>query len=124
MVKFLQWMYDEGDRLADKPNLGYFLASLQFDGLWFVDHDEYWNHDWDFEMCMHTNCRLTKMFVGRHYEGVFAFITRDHPVVYVLEPSWWICWKPSDLLLVPSASVFAYSSGLILCGSEVDKAHI
>lgn len=55
---------------------------------------------------------------------MIALPPRDDLVVYI--PVWdrWAGWEPRHWLLVRSASVFAYYSGLILCGSDADKEHI
>lgn len=39
-------------------------------------------------------------------------------------PHWWVGWEPNCLLLKPSPSVLTYYSGLNLCWSKSEKAHI
>lgn len=117
-------MHNQGDSLADKPSLEYFVVSRQFDGLWSVDHQEYWARNCNFEMHMRTNRRLAKTFAGWHNVKVFALPSHDRPGVYVSVPGWWVGWESSLSLLVPSPSVFVYYSGLMLCGSKADKVQI
>lgn len=73
---------------------------------------------------MSLSCRLTETFVGWHNIEVFAILPIDRPVAYVLVPSRWVGWEPGCLLLVPSLFVLSYYSGLVVCGSEAEKAHI
>lgn len=72
LVQFLAWMSDQGDGLADKPNLEYFLVLQRFDGLSYVYWPEYWARDCDFEMHMRTNRMLVKTFAGWPNVEVFA----------------------------------------------------
>lgn len=55
---------------------------------------------------------------------MIALLPCDLPAIYVQVLDWWFAWKPGRLLLVPSQSFFAYYSGQMLRGSEVDKAYV
>lgn len=56
-------MQEMADGLGDKPNLEYFTVLSLFNGVWFLDCNEYWSPDCDFEM-LRTNHRLVKTIVG------------------------------------------------------------
>lgn len=115
-----------GDGLAGQPSLEYFVVSPRLDVLSLVEQHEYYacDFDFDFEMCLCTSYRLTKTFVGGHNLGVFALPHSVLPMFYGLGPNWQVDWEPNRFFLVPFSSIFACYSGLMLCGSEADKAHI
>lgn len=64
LAELLAQMHHQGDCLANKPGLEYFLVSTQSDGLWTVDCHEHWARKCDFERHMRMNRRMTKALVG------------------------------------------------------------
>lgn len=72
-------MHKQGDSLARKPNLEYFVGSSQSDGLWFLGRNKYCGCNYDFQMRMRTSGRLIKMFVEWHKVEVFYLPLRDRP---------------------------------------------
>lgn len=113
-------MPEQREIFGSRPHLDYLVESVQFDHVGLDYRQEYWFCDCDFEMCMHTNCLLIKTFLGWHDVEVFALRPCDPLSMYVPVPSCWIRWEQSRPLLVPSPSVFAYFSGLLLHGSEAE----
>lgn len=105
VVEFLVWMRDQEDNLADKPNLEYSVFSPRSDGLWFVDRNECWAHNCDFEMPLPTNIRLIKTFVKWHNVDVFLPPPCARLAVYVPVPGWSVVWELGYLLLVASAFI-------------------
>lgn len=75
-------------------------------------------------MGMRTNRQLIRKFVWWHNVEVFVLPRCDWTPVYVPVPDWWVGREPSRFLLEPSPSVLSCFSGVMLCGSEADKAHV
>lgn len=75
-------------------------------------------------MRMWTLRRLIKAFVGWHNAVLSALPLRNLPMMYVQVSDWWIGWDPNHFLLVPLPSVFTNYSGLMLWGSEAEKAQV
>lgn len=117
-------MPEQGEGIADEPNLKYFVVSWRFGGLWFVDLHECWAHNCSSERRMCTNRLLIKKVVGCHIVEVFVLPPCGRLMMYAPVPDFWICWEPSHFLFVSSPSIFPYYCGLTLHGSEADKAHV
>lgn len=64
-------MHDHGYGLADKLNLDYLVASLQFDALWLVVYHEKWAPDYDTETGICANSPMTQTFAGWNGAEVF-----------------------------------------------------
>lgn len=124
MTVFLVWIHKQGDVLADRPSLEYFVVSSQVDVLWFLDVHEYLVHDGDSEMRMRTRCQLIKTLVEVHNIEVLSLPPLDRPTMYVPVPIWLLGWEPSSLLFVPSRSAFADYSCLKLFEFEAYEPHV
>lgn len=84
-----------------------------YNALWFVTNHEYWARDLDFEVRARRSPNAP-VFCSWHNVEVFWLPRGLRPDFYVFVPTWWEAKKPSRVLLVPTATGFAYYSGLIL----------
>lgn len=116
-------MHDQGDSVADKPSLKYFVVFQRFDVLQFVDRHECWARKCHFEMRMNTNSQDIRKFVGytiRRRSRFHLVIVRS-----CMAGAGLVGWLRTKLFASGSiASIFAHYCGLMLCGFDPDNAHI
>lgn len=110
--------------MDDSQNLEYFVVSLPSDGFWFADSRECWADNCDFEMHVRTNRRPAKNLFRWSSVEVYAILTWDCLVVYVLVLEEWSGCELNCPLLMPSLPVFLLYSGLTLCLFEADNMHV